>query len=44
LSGYLLLACLGWAIATVPLFFILYFILKPVLQKYGAGNDRHVTK
>jgi len=36
LSGYLLLACLGWAIAAVPLFFIVYFIMKPLLQKYGA--------
>ncbi|MCZ6580295.1 MAG: DUF2062 domain-containing protein [Nitrospirae bacterium] len=37
LSGYLLLACLGWAIAAVPLFFVVYFIMKPLLQKYGAA-------
>ncbi len=33
LTEYFILACLGWAVALVPLFVVLYFVLKNVAVK-----------
>ena len=34
LSHYLIVACLGWSLAIIPIFFILYFFLSLILKKY----------
>ena len=34
LSHYLIIACLGWSMAIIPIFFTLYFLLCVVLKKY----------
>ena len=34
LSYYLIVACLGWSLAIIPIFFILYFLLSVILKKY----------
>jgi uncharacterized protein (DUF2062 family) len=35
LSHYLIIACLGWFIASVPIFIILFFCLWAILKNYG---------
>ncbi len=35
LSQYLILACFGWVLTSIPLFFVLFFFLKIVFNKYG---------
>jgi len=34
LSSYLITACLGWALAIIPVFFVLYVLLHVILKKY----------
>ena len=34
LSHYLIIACLGWSMAIIPIFFTLYFLLCVILKKY----------
>jgi uncharacterized protein (DUF2062 family) len=34
LSNYLLLACLGWSLAVLPIYIILYFIMLSLLKKF----------
>ena len=34
LSHYLIVACLGWSLAIIPIFFTLYFLLCVILKKY----------
>jgi uncharacterized protein (DUF2062 family) len=34
LSNYLILACFGWALSSVPIFFMFYYIFKIILTKY----------
>lgn len=34
LSQYLILACFGWILASIPLFFVLFFFLKIIFNKY----------
>ena len=34
LSYYLIVACLGWSLAIIPIFFILLFFLQVILKKY----------
>ena len=36
LSYYLMVACLGWALAIIPIFCILYFFLCTILKKYES--------
>ena len=36
LSYYLIVACLGWALAIIPIFCILYFFLCAILKKYES--------
>ena len=36
LSYYLIIACLGWALAIIPIFCILYFFLCTILKKYES--------
>ena len=36
LSHYLIVACLGWALAITPIFCILYFFLCTILKKYES--------
>jgi len=36
LSYYLIVACLGWALAITPIFCILYFFLSVILKKYES--------
>lgn len=35
LSQYLIQACFGWILASIPLFFVLFFFLKIIFNKYG---------
>jgi uncharacterized protein (DUF2062 family) len=35
LSNYLILACIGWVLSSVPIFFIFYFLFKIILNKFG---------
>jgi uncharacterized protein (DUF2062 family) len=34
LSNYLLVACLGWSLAVLPIYIILYFIMSSLLKKF----------
>ena len=34
LYNYIILACLGWSIVIIPLFFVLYFIILVLIKKY----------
>ena len=34
LSNYLLVACLGWSLAVLPIYIILYFIISSLLKKF----------
>ena len=36
LSYYLMVACLGWVLAIIPIFCILYFFLCTILKKYES--------
>ena len=35
LSNYLILACIGWILSSVPVFFIFYYLFKIIINKYG---------
>ncbi|MGV7220923.1 MAG: DUF2062 domain-containing protein [Nitrospinales bacterium] len=35
LSNYLILACIGWTLSSVPVFFIFYYLFKIIINKYG---------
>ncbi|MGV7224925.1 MAG: DUF2062 domain-containing protein [Nitrospinales bacterium] len=37
LSQYLVFACFGWALASIPLFFILYFIFRVIFNRLGKS-------
>jgi uncharacterized protein (DUF2062 family) len=34
LSNYLLVACLGWSLAVLPIYIILYFLISSLLKKF----------
>ena len=34
LSNYLLVACLGWSLAVLPIYIILYFLMSSLLKKF----------
>ena len=35
LSRYLVLACFGWALASIPLFIIIFYIFRIIFSRYG---------
>jgi len=37
LSNYLILACIGWVLSFVPIFFIFFYPFKIILNKYGKN-------
>jgi uncharacterized protein (DUF2062 family) len=40
LSNYLLVACLGWSLAVLPIYIILYFLVFAILEKFEFFLDR----
>jgi uncharacterized protein (DUF2062 family) len=35
LSNYLILACVGWALTSIPIFFTILYLFKLIFKKYG---------
>lgn len=35
LSNYLILACVGWALTSIPIFFTILYLFKMIFKKYG---------
>jgi uncharacterized protein (DUF2062 family) len=35
LSNYLIHACIGWVLSSVPIYFIFYYLFKIIINKYG---------
>ncbi len=42
LFNYLVLACLGWVLVSIPLFSILFFVLKNIFNRYGKFSTSEV--
>ena len=40
LSNYLLVACLGWSLAVLPIYIILYFLMSSLLKKFEPFLSR----
>jgi uncharacterized protein (DUF2062 family) len=40
LSNYLLVACLGWSLAVLPIYIILYFLISSLLKKFEPFLSR----
>ena len=40
LSYYLLVACLGWSLAVLPIYIILYFLISSLLKKFEPFLSR----
>ena len=40
LSNYLLVACLGWSLAVLPIYIILYFLISSLLKKFEPYLSR----
>ena len=40
LSNYLLVACLGWSLAVLPIYIILYFLISSLIKKFEPFLSR----